>query len=149
MNKTFTLDQLPEIVIDVIAQINESTNNQIATIVTLQGDLGAGKTTFTQELARQLGVVEPVQSPTFVILKSYQIHNTELVQNRFTNLIHIDSYRLTSGADLVKLDWENYINNPHNLILIEWPEMVADVVNSPDVLIKLEHSDKGTRNISL
>ena len=149
MNKTFTLDQLPEIVIDVIAQINESTNNQIATIVTLQGDLGAGKTTFTQELARQLGVVEPVQSPTFVILKSYQIHNTELVQNRFTNLIHIDSYRLTSGADLVKLDWENYINNPHNLILIEWPEMVADVVNSPDVLIKLEHSDQGTRNITL
>ena len=149
MNKTFTLKQLPEIVTDVIEKINESSKNQIATIVTLQGDLGAGKTTFTQELARQLGVVEPVQSPTFVILKSYQIHNTELVQNRFTNLIHIDSYRLTSGADLVKLDWENYINNPHNLILIEWPEMVADVVNSPDVLIKLEHSDQGTRNITL
>ena len=149
MNKTFTLDQLPEIVTDVIVQMNESSNKQHATIVTLQGDLGAGKTTFTQELARQLGVVEPVQSPTFVILKSYQIHNTELVQNRFTNLIHIDSYRLTSGADLVKLDWENYINNPHNLILIEWPEMVADVVNSPDVLIKLEHSDQGTRNITL
>ncbi len=149
MNRTFQLSEIPDITKNILGMINELPRKTTATIVFLQGDLGAGKTTLTQAIARELGIIETVQSPTFVILKSYQIQNTELLDNKFTNLIHIDSYRLTSGADLVKLDWENYYSNPKNLIIIEWPEIVVDVVSSPDILIKLEHNDQGTRSISI
>ena len=94
-----------------------------AVVVGLYGNLGAGKTTLTQSIATALGVVDTVTSPTFVIEKIY-----ELTNRKFTHLIHIDAYRLEKSKELLHLGWKDIISDPHNLILIEWPERVADIM---------------------
>jgi tRNA threonylcarbamoyladenosine biosynthesis protein TsaE len=125
-----------------------------ATVVGLFGDLGSGKTTFTQALGKYLGIEEVMTSPTFVIEKIYLLKNAKglsenplhLTQtNRseevpevfedFEKLIHIDAYRLESGKELLSLNFEEIIKNPKNLILIEWPERVVDIL--PVDLIKI------------
>ncbi len=104
------------------AQINQ------ATVLGLFGDLGAGKTAFVQGLARALGIGERVASPTFVIEKIYQIP----VGSDFGRLIHIDAYRLKGSQELIQLGFNQLIKDPRNLIIIEWPEMVADLL--PDTM---------------
>ncbi len=94
-----------------------------AVVVGLYGNLGAGKTTFTQSVAKTLGVSDTVTSPTFVIEKIYELTNQE-----FTHLIHIDAYRLEGGDELVKLGWNEITADPNNLILIEWPERVENIM---------------------
>lgn len=94
-----------------------------AMVVGLYGNLGAGKTTFTQALAKFVGVSDTVTSPTFVIEKIY-----ELTNQKFTHLIHIDAYRLESSEELVRLGWKEIISDKNNLILIEWPEKVIDIM---------------------
>src|SRR3989344_4690866 len=76
-----------------------------ATVVALQGDLGAGKTAFAQEVGKILGVAENMHSPTFVIEKIYQIDF-----KHFKRLIHIDAYRLEKESELLHLGWQDLIN---------------------------------------
>jgi tRNA threonylcarbamoyladenosine biosynthesis protein TsaE len=115
-----------------------------ATIVGLYGDLGAGKTTFTQACAEALGIQETVSSPTFVIEKIYQLKNSG-----FSHLVHIDAYRLESGNELLRLGWKELSENPNNLILVEWPEKVAEAL--PDDIMKLYFTfiDEKTREITI
>jgi len=115
-----------------------------ASIVGLSGELGAGKTTFTQELAKVLGVSERVTSPTFVILKIYEIEH-----ERFKKIIHIDAYRLKSGSELTALSLTEEFKDPTNLILVEWYENVSDVLPQPITTIELEPINKYTRNITI
>ena len=94
-----------------------------ATVVALSGELGAGKTTFAQGIARALGIEENVTSPTFVLEKIYQLEG-----QRFARLIHIDAYRLNDPHELEVLGWTEIIVDPVNLIIIEWPEKVARLI---------------------
>lgn len=89
-----------------------------AEVVGLRGDLGAGKTTFVQEVAKALGVSARVTSPTFVIAQAYPIHF-----GPFERLIHIDAYRL-DATETDTVGWGAYTKDPRNLILVEWPERV-------------------------
>lgn len=109
-----------------------------ATLVTLSGDLGAGKTTFTQNVAKALGVTEHVTSPTFVLAKSYPLEGQV-----FSKLVHIDAYRLTSGAELAPLAFAELLTEPGTLIMLEWPEMVADGLPKADIAITLAVSGEG------
>ena len=111
-----------------------------ATIVALSGDLGAGKTTFVQEVAAYFGIPEPVTSPTFVIEKVY-----ECASGPFKRLIHIDAYRLKGAHDLEILGWREIIIDPNNLILLEWPERVGDAVPESAIRISIKHIDGETR----
>lgn len=127
-----------------------------ATIVGLYGDLGSGKTTFVQQIAKVLGVRSSVQSPTFVIMKKYAIQNPPsfppLVKGGYRGdlfLVHIDAYRLDSGADLKKLDWDTIANDPKNLILIEWADRVADILPPDHLKLRFEFVDDTTRKIAL
>ncbi len=104
-----------------------------ATVVGLYGDLGAGKTFFTQSVAETLGVTENLVSPTFVIEKIY-----ELTNQKFSHLIHIDAYRIESSSELLSLGWQKIISDPKNLILIEWPERVEDIMPS-HIKVKIKH----------
>ena len=113
-----------------------------ATVIALSGDLGAGKTTFAQGVARALGVEETVTSPTFVIEKVY-----ELEGQKWMRLIHIDAYRLKSAHELEVLGWHGMAREPGNLILIEWPEMVAEIMPEDAIRITLTGGDD-TREIS-
>lgn len=118
-------------------------NQDGATLVTLSGDLGAGKTTFTQAVAKALGVGEAVTSPTFVLAKSY-----DLKGQAFTRLVHIDAYRLTQGKDLKALDFVRTLEDAHTLVLLEWPEMVGDGLPTADVAITLKVLSDTEREIS-
>ncbi len=115
-----------------------------ATVVGLYGNLGAGKTTFTQSVARELGITQPITSPTFVIEKIYEINH-----KNFARLVHIDAYRLEGGRELQNLNFEELVSNKNNLIFIEWPENVKDIL--PDNHIKLfcEFVDEKSRKFEL
>ena len=114
-----------------------------ATVVALQGELGAGKTAFAQEVGKILGVAENMRSPTFVIEKIYSINF-----NNFKRLIHVDAYRLEKESELLHLGWEDLIKEPENLVLIEWPENVAGVIPEDARRISFEFIDDATRRIS-
>ena len=123
-------------------EIMKSENS--ATVIGLYGDLGSGKTAFTQAVAKCLGVKEAVTSPTFVIEKIYKLDH----QN-FEHLIHIDAYRLRSGDELLHLGWEEIAKNPKNLIFIEWPEKVAEILPNDIKKIHFTFVDENTREIRL
>ncbi|MSR73291.1 tRNA (adenosine(37)-N6)-threonylcarbamoyltransferase complex ATPase subunit type 1 TsaE [Candidatus Parcubacteria bacterium] len=93
-----------------------------ATVVGLYGDLGSGKTSFVQGVAKTLGITVPVASPTFVLQKIYKLD--EKIQNRFSHLVHIDAYRMDSADELAHIGWEEILKDPRNIICIEWPEKV-------------------------
>ena len=140
-----------------------SPKDNSATIVGLFGDLGAGKTTFTQALAKNLGVTEVVTSPTFVIEKIYLLKDGEkpaesslylTKTNRsdsfppvFERLIHIDAYRLDSGKELLSLQFAEIQKDPKNLILIEWPERVIDVLPADLIKINFKFINENEREI--
>lgn len=130
-----TLDLLPAIAKDILEKAHSLKTGK-AVVIALEGDLGAGKTTLTQEIARQLGVKENVISPTFVIMKRYGV-----IDEKFKNLIHIDAYRLTKSEELIKLGWSELLNNKNNLIIIEWPEHVPECI--PETALKIKLSNQG------
>ena len=105
-----------------------------ATITGLSGDLGAGKTAFVKCVAKELGIKEVVTSPTFVIMKIYQIDlvgmkNIPVIDFPWKQLIHIDAYRLERGEELEALKFSELVKDRDNLILIEWPENVMKILN--------------------
>lgn len=100
-------------------------------ILCLQGDLGAGKTTFTQQLGEVLGVSETIVSPTFTIMKQYETKHAVL-----KTLIHIDAYRLESVSEATPLYIQETITRPHTIACIEWPEMIQSVI--PETAWKIE-----------
>jgi tRNA threonylcarbamoyladenosine biosynthesis protein TsaE len=114
-----------------------------ATLVTLSGELGAGKTTFTQSVAKALGVAAIVNSPTFVIEKVYVIPEG----GTFERLIHIDAYRLTDNTELSVLGFDEIMSHPKNLVMLEWPEHVAGISDHAAVKILLEPLTDGSRQI--
>ncbi len=118
-----------------------SPNAQTATLITLSGELGAGKTAFVQAVARSLSVEETVSSPTFVLEKIYRLPDGK----HFKHLIHIDAYRLDSGADLAALGFDELMRDAENLILLEWPEKVSDRLPEPAVRIALTALPDGSR----
>ncbi len=143
MKKEFTKDEIKKVGQEIYSLII-SKKNKNATIVALSGDLGVGKTTLTQSIAKHLGITESVISPTFVIMKRYALRDS-----RYANLIHIDAYRLNLSSELLRLGWEEIISNPKNLVLIEWPERVIDIIPKNCIQISLSHHTENTRKISI
>lgn len=124
--------------------IRSLTPRDTATLVTLSGELGAGKTTFTQAVARALGVSDPVTSPTFVLEKIYELPEG----TPFKKLVHIDAYRLKSGSELKPLGFDEVMKDPGTLVLLEWPERVADALPVPAVAITLTPLPDNARTLS-
>ncbi|MCX6787906.1 MAG: tRNA (adenosine(37)-N6)-threonylcarbamoyltransferase complex ATPase subunit type 1 TsaE [Candidatus Kaiserbacteria bacterium] len=120
-----------------------------ATLITLSGELGAGKTAFTKAVARALGVEEIVTSPTFVLEKIYLL-SRELGSStsKFARLVHIDAYRLEKGGDLAPLGFDELMRDEGNLILLEWPEKVADALPTPFKKLSFVAHTDGSRTIS-
>ncbi len=136
-----TLDDLDRLAIDLVGTL---TPGPAATLVTLSGELGAGKTAFTKAVAKALGVGEVVNSPTFVLEKIYQLPEGA----KFERLIHIDAYRLESGAELAPLALDALMQDPANLILLEWPEKVVDALPASTAGLRFEVLADGARKIT-
>ena len=99
-------------------------------IFTLQGELGAGKTTFIKAICNQLDVMDATNSPSFAIVNEY---NTE----DGTKLYHFDFYRLKKLEEVYDIGYEEYFYSG-NYCFIEWPELVADILPESYVEIKIE-----------
>lgn len=99
-------------------------------IVTLEGELGAGKTTLAQAICRGLGIGEDVTSPTFALVNEYP--------SKDTTVYHLDLYRLRGPEDLTNVGWDDIINSGQ-IILIEWPERAGNRLPTDALRIRLEH----------
>ena len=102
-----------------------------ARVLALSGELGAGKTTFTQGFATALGIKEKIKSPTFVLVKIYDLrHAAGNMRHGFKHLIHIDCYRISSPKDLIHLGLRDLLKDKDAIILIEWPERIKKILPS-------------------
>ena len=95
-------------------------------IITLDGDLGAGKTAFVRGLAKGLGAKETVSSPTFTIVNEYRSGRLPL--------FHFDVYRIDSSDEMYDIGWDDYLNQGA-VIVIEWSTIINDIL--PDNCIRI------------
>ena len=108
-------------------------------VVLLNGDLGAGKTTFTQFVFSALGVKEVVNSPTFAILKSYQ--------GKFT-LHHFDTYRITY-EEAIEAGFDEIFEEKDSIIFVEWSENIAPLLPEKVIKINIKHLSENEREFEI
>ena len=113
-----------------------------ALVLALSGDLGSGKTTFVQGLARGFGIRSKIQSPTFLIIKNYK-----LKVRSYKLFTHIDAYRLKKPKDILTLDWREVAGDPKNIIAIEWARHIKKVLPKNHIDINFKHISKNKRKI--
>jgi len=111
---------------------------QAGDIICLQGDLGAGKTTFVQGIAHGWGSVDEVSSPTFILVNVYRRADQ-------CQLFHMDAYRLDSTPEAEELDLDSMLAD--GALIVEWPERMAGLIPSERLWIKLEHVDEEEREM--
>jgi tRNA threonylcarbamoyladenosine biosynthesis protein TsaE len=105
-------------------------------LLAFEGDLGAGKTTFIQAIARGLGVSSPATSPTYALVHRYR--------GRRGPVFHLDCYRLRSTDEAADLDWEGLVAEG-DAILVEWPERAGEWLPAPTRRFRLHHLADGSR----
>src|SRR5688572_29155896 len=103
---------------------------QTGDVICLQGNLGAGKTTFTQGLGQGWGSLDTVSSPTFILVNQYRRADGE-------KIFHLDTYRLDSTGEAEQLDLDNYL--AEGALIIEWPERLGNLIPEENLWINLEH----------
>ena len=116
----------------------------------LTGDLGSGKTTFVQGLAKGLGIKKRVISPTFMLMRKYNI-SINHQPSPINNFYHVDLYRLEENVEkeIVNLGVKDIWSDSENIVAIEWAEKIKDIIPKDAVWIKFENVGKGKRKISI
>ncbi len=109
-------------------------------IVTLTGSLGAGKTTLTSAILCQLGVKEPVISPTFTYINKYIAANG-------TEIFHFDLYRLKNAQEFIQAGFFEYLDQPNSLVFIEWPGVIQPLIKDKACHLKLSSLDNLQRKL--
>ncbi|MBI2642331.1 MAG: tRNA (adenosine(37)-N6)-threonylcarbamoyltransferase complex ATPase subunit type 1 TsaE [Candidatus Wildermuthbacteria bacterium] len=106
-----------------------------AVVVSLEGELGSGKTTFSQGFAKGLGIAQRITSPTFVIVKPYKIRNT-----KYKLFYHIDCYRIHKPKELLDLGWRDMVADPKAIVLVEWGTRVKRLLPKHTTRIAFSHT---------
>ena len=120
---------------------NFSKDLQTGDFLAFYGDLGSGKTTFIQGLARGLGIKKRIISPTFIILRHYN-----LTQGNF---YHVDLYRTESKHDLLGIGLDQIIQDPNSIVALEWAEKMGDLMPQKRIEIRLKYLNNQQREISI
>lgn len=108
-------------------------------VVLLNGDLGAGKTTFTQFVFKALGVKDVVTSPTFAILKSYQ--------GKF-KLHHFDTYRITA-EEAIEAGFDEIFQEKESVIFVEWSENIKELIPDKTIKINIKYISESEREFEI
>jgi tRNA threonylcarbamoyladenosine biosynthesis protein TsaE len=119
---------------EVLAHALSSLPKDKPLLVTLQGELGAGKTTLVGGLLQGLGHVGRVPSPTYTLIESYDLADRVVA--------HLDLYRLTDPQQLEDLGWRDLLQ-PNAIVLVEWPERAGALLSVPDLSIRLGYGQDG------
>lgn len=116
------------------------------TVITLHGDLGAGKTTWTKGFLSFFDIDEDtVVSPTFTLLQEYPVS-----KNGITRIVHIDTYRMEDPDELRDIGIEDYLADPKTVILVEWPDKIEKFLDGKHVVrVEITEDDAGGREISV
>ncbi len=112
-----------------------------ALVFVLQGDLGSGKTTFVQGFAKGLGVKERILSPTFVLMKRFKANSRELY--------HFDCYRIKNEKEILNLDFKEILDNPNNIIVLEWGDKIKKILPKKSFLLKFACLNREERKIKI
>ena len=111
---------------------------QTGDVICLQGELGAGKTTFVQGIAQGWGSLDSVSSPTFILVNMYRRADQ-------SQLFHMDDYRLESTPEAEELDLDSML--AQGALLIEWPERMNGLIPTERLWVNLEHIDEEEREM--
>lgn len=112
-------------------------------VVLLNGDLGAGKTTFTKLVLKSLGVKDNITSPTFTLMHEYKT-------KRF-NIYHFDMYRLENGVEACSLGFDEYLNGDKkdSICFVEWSENIKDILHGQYISINISIEENGKRKFEI
>ena len=117
-------------------------NRKTAVVFGLSGNLGGGKTTFLQGFAKGLGIKEKITSPTFVIMRRFQVSSFKLQA-----FYHLDCYRLKNEKDVLALGWKEIISDPKNIVAVEWSEKMKKILPKNTIFINFKFINENTREI--
>ena len=112
-------------------------------VIAFYGSMGAGKTTFIRALCQELGVIEPVTSPTFAIVNEYEVVDD---QSSIKKVFHFDFYRIKRLEEAYDMGFEDYLYSGQ-LCLIEWPELIEELLPDDAVRVHITVNDDGTRSV--
>ena len=107
------------------------------TVFALYGKMGVGKTTFTKALCEELGVLDVINSPTFAIVNEYE-------DGQGGPIYHFDFYRIKRLSEAYDIGFDEYLDSGH-LCLIEWPELIEELLPEETVRVRIEEQEDGTR----
>lgn len=138
-----------------------SEKNRGSLVIALYGDLGSGKTTFVQGIAKGLGIKRRIISPTFIIVRTYELKNQKSIlrqtqdknqnyNSKFKNLelfYHIDLYRIESVEQIEALGLDEVLKYPENIVVIEWAEKMGDLLPKERWDIRFDHLEGDRRRI--
>ena len=135
--------------------LNAKRSTLNAKVIALQGELGAGKTTFVQGFMKALGIKRHITSPTFIIYRKYPVkcqvsgvssdasgRSPDLKKRRgcqVSNVYHFDLYRIHKPKEILDLGFKKIISNSDNIVLIEWPEKIKRTLPRRTTWIKFGH----------
>lgn len=128
-----SLDKIADAAQEFVAQMGHRR------VFAFYGGMGAGKTTFIKALCQQLGVKDAVTSPTFAIVNEYG--------SDIGPIYHFDFYRIKNLAEVMDLGFDDYAYSGH-LCLMEWPELIEDLLPDNTVSVHIEETDNGMRKIT-
>jgi len=134
--------------------VQSEQNRKHALVVSLEGELGTGKTTFTQGFAKALGVEAWIKSPTFILMREHKISQKPEGHKAyspygFTALIHIDCYRLKNEKTFVELGLKDILKDPENIVFVEWGEKLKGLLPQNAIKISFKHLGGNQREIKI
>ncbi len=132
-----TIEEMQNLAYDITYLVNASS------VIALNGDLGAGKTTFTKGIGRALGIKRVINSPTFTIMKVYEAAN---IINGINTLYHLDVYRLDDSNGDFELEEYFY---QQGLTVIEWATIIDDILPVDTMYIDIYRTGDTTRKVVL
>lgn len=113
-------------------------------VVLLFGELGSGKTTFTQGFARALGIQHKVISPTFLIMRTYDI-----AKDTVGKLYHLDLYRIASEKEIEEIGFTEAMGDKENILIVEWAERLQSLMPDKRTEIYFEYLDQAKRKVMI
>ncbi|WP_116108604.1 tRNA (adenosine(37)-N6)-threonylcarbamoyltransferase complex ATPase subunit type 1 TsaE [Lewinella sp. IMCC34191] len=137
MEMTYTLPEVHQVASRLLNEVGSDR------VFALEGELGAGKTTLVAEICRQLGVTEPISSPTFSIVNQYD--------GRTGIIHHLDCYRLNSVEEAIDAGLEELLETAEAAVFIEWPAVIEPLLPDGVVFLRLRHdsTDGGRRHLEI
>lgn len=133
LNVDYRIDELQTVANQLLKNLKSKT-------ILLYGNMGVGKTTLIKALVKALGSMDDVSSPTYSIVNEYELKDD--------NIYHFDLYRIKDLDEAYNFGLEDYLNSTHWLI-IEWPELIEDIITDDFDCVTLTMNDNLTRNLIL